>query len=439
MKNSAAHGPVGRVSASGGVSASTALRAGFPAVASVLLLALVAGPAGVLAGDVENLRSLLPGLAGDNLKDRESAQKSFEKICHRAARPGAEAERLAVCTAIAAMLGPGTKRPARVWMLKQLQYIGGPEVVAALARLLAEEDAQIRECARRALETNPAPKAAEVLRKALDRAESPEWRVAIANALGSRRDEESTGALARLLESSDQPVACAAAAALGKIGGPEAAKALSRARAKASGELLRVAADAYLLCADRFLAEGWNVEAAEIYKEMYSPSAPKLVRIAALQGLAAAKSAKGSERPARQPRRERPGRPGPSAEGAAPEVDSKAAASWDARLQARVREALKAGKGPSFLLKSMRMKVMVVEVAADGALKVAARGVQLGIPWPRLTAAEKKDLALAVAGGDPDGHAIVAFYLLSLGEKRQAELHLHRAGEAAKGLREMFE
>ena len=74
--------------------------------------------------------------------------------------------------------------------------------------------------------------------------------------MGVRRDAESTSALAALLGDKDQEVAGAAAAASGSIGTPESAKALGNFQTESPQSLRLPAADAYLTCAERLLADG---------------------------------------------------------------------------------------------------------------------------------------------------------------------------------------
>ena len=234
---------------------------------------------------VKDLDALIPAAGGDDPQARGNAQKAIEVMAMNAARPGAEAERAAVAKALAAKLGPATPQLARVWLLRQLQLMGRAEVVPAIAALLDDKDALVRESARRALQYIPAEEAAAALRGALDRAAAPEWRVAVINALGGRKDATSVPAIAKLAADKDESVAAAAAAALGRIGGPEAAQALRAARAAAPAKLKPAVTDAYLLCADQLLAAGKKPEAEAIYKEVYTPSEPKPTRLAALRGL----------------------------------------------------------------------------------------------------------------------------------------------------------
>ena len=79
-----------------------------------------------------------------------------------------------------------------------------------------------------------------------------------------------------------------AAAALGRIGSAEAAKALGAFQAKAPKELRAAAADAYLCCAESLLADGKKMQATVIYKALNTPDQPKHVQLAAKRGLLAA-------------------------------------------------------------------------------------------------------------------------------------------------------
>jgi hypothetical protein len=91
--------------------------------------------------------------------------------------------------------------------------------------------------------------------------------------------------IARLVDNQDKLLAGAAISALGKIGGPNAMKALADAKNKASGKLLLVILDAYLKCADRLVAEGEKAQALAIYKELQDQNLPKPIRSAALTSM----------------------------------------------------------------------------------------------------------------------------------------------------------
>jgi len=232
---------------------------------------------------------LFPNMGSDNLDERRRAHLALEEMVHAAGRPGAEADREALSKAIAAKLGAGTAKVARVWLLKNLQFIGREECVEAVAKLLEDPDAELRDCARRALAHNPTAKAGDALRKALGGAKDSAWRVALLNALGDRREAASIRLVAEFADVSDEAVAVAAAKALGKIGGMDAAKILFPAKEKAGAKVKPAMADALLACAEGLAAGGNKTDAEKIYRELRDPAEPSIVRDAAVRGLAALK------------------------------------------------------------------------------------------------------------------------------------------------------
>ena len=240
------------------------------------------------------LEDLLPGMKAEQLVDREQPQQTFEAICVRAARPGAQDERTALCEVIAEYLDPDDAKPVRVWLLRQLERISGEESVGKLGELLDDPDPRIRELARRSLQNNPAPAAGDTLRTALTRAKAddPTWRVALINALAARGDPADAYELALGLLASDQRVVVASAAALGDVGGARAADALD-AMWRGDDERLRdTAAAALIRIADRLAEAGQRDRAAAIYRDMYHSSIGHSNRVAALRGLAAAEGEK---------------------------------------------------------------------------------------------------------------------------------------------------
>ncbi|MCX5674920.1 MAG: HEAT repeat domain-containing protein [Planctomycetota bacterium] len=231
--------------------------------------------------------ALLPDLGADDVGKRDNAQGTLEAMTHFAGRPGNEALRDGLVKALAAKLSPTPPEAASVWMLRMLQHIGRAECVPAVARLLNDKEAQIRESARRALLKNPSDEAGATLRTAMDKASDPAWHAAIINAVGERRDAAATASLIIALGHKDADVAVAAARALGKVGGADAAKALADARKLATVRMRFILTDAILLCADQMVAAGKKDDAAAIYQSLYVPAEPKGIRIAALRGLIA--------------------------------------------------------------------------------------------------------------------------------------------------------
>jgi HEAT repeat protein len=244
-------------------------------------------PAELQAAYAAAIDALLPDLGSPDVGRRGNAQSTLEAISWRASRPGAPAERAAFGAALAAKLPAATAPDARVWLIRQLQWVGGAECVPALAAVLSDADAMVRDCARRALQAIPAPEAGTALSAALAKAPTPEWRVALLNAIGGRKDVAAAADVARFLANSDESVAIAAAAALGKIDGPDAIKALTAARGTAGGKLKQAVLDSYLLCADQRVAEGKKAEAFNMYRSVNDPADPARFRMAALRGLVA--------------------------------------------------------------------------------------------------------------------------------------------------------
>lgn len=255
------------------------------AVLCVLVLMPLAGSAEAQEKPfAQVLDELLPGIGAANIADRQGPQQQFQDICLALGAPGKEAHRAEACKVMADKLGPETPKPARIWLLKQLEFIGRAECVEAVGKLLDEKDAELFDWARRALEHNPAREANAPLLAKLQAADSAKRRVALLNSLGARADQASTAAVAGFLADQDAAVVAAAANALGKIASPEAAAALEAARAKVPAALQPALADAHLRCADRLLAQGKAEQAAAVYAKLAAPDQPRPIRLAALAG-----------------------------------------------------------------------------------------------------------------------------------------------------------
>jgi len=110
-------------------------------------------PVQLAAAYAHAIKSLLPGLAGAD----DAALFTLEATVHHAARPGAEAERLACCNAIAAILQAADTAPrVKSLLLHQLKVIGKAESVPVLVKLLADPDPHVASDAQLALDNNPA-------------------------------------------------------------------------------------------------------------------------------------------------------------------------------------------------------------------------------------------------------------------------------------------
>lgn len=214
-------------------------------------------------------------------KDRSALQALDDAV---AAAHGDAAAGKALETRLAAVLASDVPRAAKDVVCRQLSLVGSAEAVPALAGLLT--NAELSQMARYALERIPDAAATAALRDALPKTEGL-LKVGVINSLGVRRDAESAAALKALLENQDQQVASAAAAALGAVGSPEAAKALDEFQKQAPDKLKLAVADARLCCAERLLAAGKKLEAMAIYKSLSGEDQPKHVRLAAVRGLVA--------------------------------------------------------------------------------------------------------------------------------------------------------
>ncbi|MFV1964520.1 MAG: HEAT repeat domain-containing protein [Pirellulaceae bacterium] len=195
------------------------------------------------------------------------------------------AARKALEARLAAALSGEAPQAAKDFVCRQLSLIGTAACVPAVAPILLDE--KLTHMARFALERIPDEAATVALREALPKTKGLA-KVGVINSLGVRRDAASGVALTALLESEDPQIVAAAAAALGSIGNADAAKTLEAFQAKATDANKLAAADAYLCCAERLLADGKKMDAMKIYKSLSKPNQPKHVQLAARRGLLAA-------------------------------------------------------------------------------------------------------------------------------------------------------
>ncbi len=165
---------------------------------------------------------------------------------------------------------------------RELQVIGSPASIPALAALLTDKD--LSHMARYALEPMPYPEAGRALRLALAQTSSS-IKIGIINSLGFREEKAAVPDLIQLLKDSDTEVMGSAAAALGRIGTPEAALALEKFRKTAPPSLQAVTGEASLTAAERLLSHNLQMEAVRIYQQMQAAKWPAHVRQGAFAGL----------------------------------------------------------------------------------------------------------------------------------------------------------
>jgi HEAT repeat protein len=197
-------------------------------------------------------------------------------------------EKRMVAEALASTLGDKLSSDVNFFVLRQLQLIGGKEVVPAVANLLAD-DALAENAALTLMAIRDG--AAAPLRDALSAAEGRQV-VVLAQALGTLKDAEAAPALRKLLASDDSVVRQAAGRALANIGDAECAKLLLRQSTLAQGYERVKLTDACFLLAENLLAAGKKKDAAAIYQHLSltrREDPEKHVRAAAERALAAIK------------------------------------------------------------------------------------------------------------------------------------------------------
>ena len=190
-------------------------------------------------------------------------------------------------------LGSTPNLDARLAVCRQLRLIGSEKSVPALAHILHQPETT--DMARYALEKIPDPAADNALLDALNTA-TGEAKLGIISSLGARKTAEAVKTLAALLADPEPAVASASAIALGRIGGKDAAAALSAAYDKAQGAFRSEIASSLLRCAEELLSSMDHASAGGIFGKILSsepPLAPVVLRQAALKGkiLAAEKDA----------------------------------------------------------------------------------------------------------------------------------------------------
>lgn len=241
----------------------------------------------------ETFQELLPGMSSADNGARGSAQQRWQDICFAVSAPGQEKLRAEACLLMAARLDEKTPSLARLWLLQQLQRIAHEESLEALAAVLQDKDAEIRDAAVRALANNPSPKATERLTAALSKA-NERTKIGILNSLGQRGDPAAVAALEKEL-SVDEPVAIAAARALGRIPAENSLPVLSAARKSARPPVRNAIDHALLAQADQLLKKKKTSEAAAIYESLNHGDSPQAVRLAALRGIIESKGDKAGE------------------------------------------------------------------------------------------------------------------------------------------------
>lgn len=161
---------------------------------------------------------------------------------------------------------------------QRLAVVGTKDAIPALASLLPDEKLNLY--ARFGLEAIPDPAVDDALREAAGKLQGRQL-VGVIDSIGQRKDARAVDLLKGFLKHSEVPVASAAAGALGRIGTPEAAKAIQDAL-KTDTPVKNCLGDAALACAENLAAHGKTDQAIALYDAVRASNVAKNIRIAAL-------------------------------------------------------------------------------------------------------------------------------------------------------------
>jgi HEAT repeat protein len=237
----------------------------------------------------DSLDAILKDLQTYDTSDVGPAMRLHAYVFSR--KDNAPARKEAEAALLKFVQGPPAPAPAGLMAAcRALGHIGGPDSVPVLAALVLKPETT--DAARHALERIPGPEADGVLVAALDKAQGVVRR-GVVFSLGARRTATAVPALSRLASGKDAALAADAVKALGKIGGPEAVKALTAALGKSAQR--SDAASALLLAAEGSVHSGDKAAAAGVYDKVFASGAPTPLRQAAFKGkIAVAADPKGT-------------------------------------------------------------------------------------------------------------------------------------------------
>ena len=184
---------------------------------------------------------------------------------------------------IAVIQSADATRKEKVDACRGLALIGTKKAVAPLAALLGDEE--LSHMARYGLEPIKDPAVDEALRDALGKVKGKPL-VGVIGSIGVRRDAQAVQPLLGILMQNETSgeAKCAALRALGQIGTTEAAQVLKVSLDQAPPEGLPDVYEGLFRCAERFVGEGNNGAAIDIYDTLLAQKASHQVRAGALRG-----------------------------------------------------------------------------------------------------------------------------------------------------------
>ena len=232
-----------------------------PVFCSLIVLSMMAS--------AQNLSDLVAQLDSDRMDTRTEARNSIQQRLTDSTAPTTDASaRITLEEETLQILQSDLSHPAQVWLLRMLELTGSEASVPVIASYLTSPDAELRDCARRALVANPAPEATAVLHQAMLRSIDKEKRAYI-DGFAFRGDERAAKAIVPLLKSDDADTVVQAVNALVILNGSsvyselEVAHANSPEGSRAAIELAMLATGANSSTCKTLISSAANVGVAE--------------------------------------------------------------------------------------------------------------------------------------------------------------------------------
>ena len=188
----------------------------------------------LLALDEPGLAAVAAKFADPSGDVQYAARIELNKMIDSATAPGVNDRAAAIRAAEQVVADPDTPVEAKKYLLRAMARVASTEMIPTIAVIFRGPDAMLKEEARQVLESIRSPAATAILSDALRAAGDPREQRALLDSLALHRAPQAVPMIAALIKNPDPDLAGAAVAALGKIGGSAAVKALSQARADAT-------------------------------------------------------------------------------------------------------------------------------------------------------------------------------------------------------------
>ena len=181
-----------------------------------------------------DVTSAIDGLRGEDYAARLESRNGLLEALSAASGPGVPDGKLRGLEAsiIAHIDDGGMPLQSRLYLIQLLGLFGSDPAIHAIHPLLGDEDATVRDAARRALVAIPGAKSRALLIDGLKLGPVQD-RLAFIDSLVTRGDQDAASAIAGILASEDSVLVAASANALGELGNASAIPALLEARKNA--------------------------------------------------------------------------------------------------------------------------------------------------------------------------------------------------------------